>query len=270
MALPAPSAETVALVTGASAGIGDAIARELASRGHGVVLVARREDRLRALADELAREHGVRAEALACDLEDPEARAALPGRVAELGLQVDILVNNAGFGTAGPFVEQDLERELGQVRILCEAVVDLTGRFAPAMAERRRGAILTVASSSGFQPLPNTAGYGAAKAWAVSFSEALHTELRPQGVTATALCPGPVKTEFFDVSGPHPVEGFFPKFVFLSPERCARDAVDALDRGARVRVPGPLYLRVFMHSSRWAPHGVLLPAMSRIFKAPGA
>ncbi len=231
-----------------------------------MLLAARREDRLRELASELEAEHGRQALPLACDLADPGARQALPARVAELGLEVDVLVNNAGFGTAGPFIEQDVDREVAQLRILCEAVVDLTGRFAPAMAERGRGAILTIASSSGFQPLPQTVGYGAAKAWALSFSEALHQELRGSGVAVTAACPGPVKTEFFDVSGPHPVESFFPKFVHISAERCARDSLAALDRNKRVIVPGPLPLRAMMNSNRWVPHNMLLPIAGKTFK----
>lgn len=264
--IPGPSTDTAALVTGASAGIGQAIARALAARNHNVVLVARREERLSELATELEAAHGMRAIPLATDLADPEARAALPARTAEHGVDVDVLVNNAGFGTAGPFIDQEVESEIAQLRILCEAVVDLTGRFAPAMAERRSGAILTVASSSGFQPLPQTAGYAAAKAWAISFSEALHEELRHQGVAVTAVCPGPVKTEFFDVSGPHPVENFFPKFIHISAERCAKDALAALDRNKRLVVPGPLPLRGFMHSNRWAPHAVLLPFLGRTFR----
>jgi len=264
--IPQPTAGSAALVTGASSGIGKAIATQLAERGHHLVLVARREDRLRELATELATAYGIRAEAVACDLADAEARATVPARVSELGIEVEVLVNNAGFGTAGPFVEQEVETEIAQLRILCEAVIDLTGRFAPAMVERGRGAILTIASSSGFQPLPNTAGYGAAKAWAVSFSEALHQELRSQGVAVTAACPGPVKTEFFDVSGPHPVEDFFPKCIHLSAERCAKDALAALDRNQRLVVPGPLPLRAFMHSNRWAPHPVLLPFLGRAFR----
>jgi len=264
--IPAPSTGTAALVTGASAGIGQAIARALASRNHNVVLVARREERLSELAAELEKAHGIRAIPVATDLADPQARATLPARVAEQGVEIGVLVNNAGFGTAGPFVEQEVESEIAQLRILCEAVVDLTGRFAPAMAQRRSGAILTVASSSGFQPLPQTAGYGAAKAWAVSFSEALHEELRHQGVAVTAVCPGPVKTEFFDVSGPHPVEDFFPKFIHLSAERVAKNALTALDRNQRLVVPGPWPLRVFMHSNRWAPHPILLPFLGKTFK----
>ena len=266
-AIPPPSADSAALVTGASSGIGAAIAGELATRGHTVLLVARREDRLRALAAEIESTHGTRAVPLACDLTDPEARRALPARIQELGLEVDVLVNNAGFGTAGPFVEQDVEAEIAQLRILCEAVVDLTGRFSPLMAKRGRGAILTISSSSAFQPLPQTAGYAAAKAWALTFSEALHEELRHSGVAVTAACPGPVKTEFFEVSGPHPVESVFPKFVHISAERCARDSVRALDAGRRMVVPGPRPLRVFMHSNRWAPHPILLPFLGKTFRA---
>src|SRR4051794_1548473 len=149
MALPAPSATTTALVTGASSGIGADLARELAGRGHGVVLVARRADRLEALAAELRDAHGVRAEVLACDLTDDEALAALPGRVEALGLTVDILINNAGYGSAGDFVELDKRAEAAMVRLNCETVVTLTGAYAPAMAERGRGAILVVASSAG-------------------------------------------------------------------------------------------------------------------------
>jgi short-subunit dehydrogenase len=266
-AIPEPTAGTAALVTGASSGIGAAIARELARRGHTVLLAARREDRLRDLAAEIESTHGTRALPMACDLADPEARRALPARIQELGIEVDVLVNNAGFGTAGPFVEQEVETEIAQLRILCEAVVDLTGRFAPLMAKRGRGAILTIASSSGFQPLPETAGYAAAKAWALTFSEALHQELRSAGVAVTAACPGPVKTEFFDVSGPHPVESVFPKFVHISAERCAKDSLRALDAGRRLVVPGPRPLRLFLHSSRWAPHPVLLPFLGRTFRA---
>ncbi len=265
--IPAPSETTAVLVTGASSGIGAAIAKELTARGHAVLLVARREERLRRLAAELESAHGARAIPLPCDLSDPDARRGLPARVSELGLEVDVLVNNAGFGTAGPFVEQEPDREVAQLRILCEAVLDLTGRFAPGMVERGRGAILTIASTSGFQPLPQTAGYAAAKAWALWFSEALHEELRGSGVAVTAACPGPVKTEFFEVSGPHPVESFFPRAIHITAERCARDSLRALERNKRVVVPGPAPLRALFHANRWAPHSVLLPFLGRTFKA---
>jgi len=200
VSLPDPTPSSAALVTGASAGIGSAIARELAARGHGLLLVARRKERLSALADELASDHGVRAEALACDLGKPGPRARLPARIEKLGLRVEVLVNNAGFATGGPFYESDPERELEQVRVLVEAVVALTSAFLPAMVQRRRGAVLNVASTAGMQPMPYSAGYSAAKAYALTFSEAIHQEVRGRGVTVTALGPGLVQTCFWQAA----------------------------------------------------------------------
>ena len=181
MALPAPSPSTAALVTGASSGIGVDLARELAGRGHNVVLVARRADRLEALAAELREAHGVRAEALSADLIDPEAVAALPARVAELGLDIDILINNAGYGSAGQFVDLDGRSESDMVRLNCEAVVALSHAYAPAMVERGAGAILIVASSAGFQPIPGQATYGG--------EQGLRLELR-RGAAHRAVAPG--------------------------------------------------------------------------------
>ena len=263
--LPRPTAEGTALVTGASAGIGQEIARQLAMRGHGVTLVARREDRLRALAAELASEHGVRAEALPCDLLDPDERAKLPERVASLGLHVGVLVNNAGFGTAGPFHRSAVDRELQQVRLLIEAVADLTGRFLPAMVDRGEGAVLTVASTAGFQPLPNMAGYGAAKAWARSFSKAIHEEVKPRGVAVTALCPGPVGTEFFDVAGPTPIESVVPRPLWVEPEDVARIAVEALASNRSEVVPGR-GMSTLVHASRMIPHEVAMPVLGKVFR----
>src|ERR1700693_4048241 len=145
MTLPKPTARSTALATGASAGIGAEIARELARRGHGVVLVARRKDRLDALGGEVLAEYGVRGETIRSDLAKPASRSRIPGRITQLGLEVEILVNNAGFATGGPFHESDPARELEQVRVLVEAVVALTSAFLPGMVRRRRGAILNVA-----------------------------------------------------------------------------------------------------------------------------
>lgn len=263
--LPQPSPDATALVTGASAGIGTEIARELAGRGHAVTLVARREDRLQTLADELAAEHGVRTEVLPTDLLDPDARAELPDRVAALGLHVSVLVNNAGFGTAGPFHRSEIERELQQIRLLVEAVADLTGRFVPGMVERGEGAVLTVASTAGFQPLPNMAGYGAAKAWARSFSQAIHEELKPKGIAVSAVCPGPVETEFFDVSGPTPIEAVVPKPLWVDPADVARIAVQALVDNRAEIVPGR-GMSTLMHAARFMPHEVTRPVLGRFFK----
>jgi hypothetical protein len=263
--LPQPSPDLTALVTGASSGIGSDIARELARRGHGVTLVARRRELLEELAGELASQHGVRAEVLPCDLTDADAREALPGRIADLGLHVGILVNNAGFGTAGPFHESAVEREVQQIRLLIEAVADLTGRFVPGMVERRSGAILTVASTAGFQALPNMAGYGAAKAWARSFSQALHEEVKPHGVAVTALCPGPVETEFFDVAGPTPIEAVVPRQLWVQPADVARIAVEALEANRVEVVPGK-GMAALMRGARMMPQALTLPVLGKFFR----
>jgi short-subunit dehydrogenase len=266
MPLPAPSPSTTALITGASSGIGADLARELADRGHNVVLVARRADRLEALATELRNAHLVRAEALACDLTDPEARDGLPGRVADLGLTVDILINNAGYGSAGDFVELDGTSETEMVRLNCEAVVALSHAYAPGMVERRSGAILVVASSAAFQPLPRQATYSASKAFALTFAEALSAELGPQGVTVTALCPGPIETEFAQRAGLEEAFAQLPGFARVSPRDCARAAVDGLANGKRVVVPG-LPFRALGLAGRHTPRSILLPLMRRFYPA---
>ncbi len=269
MSLPTPSADTAALVTGASAGIGSALAHELGARGHNLVLVARRRDRLERLASELSTEHGIRAEPLACDLGKSASRANLPGRIAELGLAIDVLINNAGFATNGPFVTADPDRELEQVRLLVEAVVALTSAFAPRMAEQGRGAILNVASTAGMQPVPYSAGYSAAKAYVLTFSEALHQELRGPGVTVTALAPGPVTTDFWEISGwsvqGQSFESAVPRPAWVSPEECARAAVQGLEADRRVVVPG-LQVRTAMQAARYLPHAVKLPALEWIMR----
>lgn len=264
MPLPTPSADTTALITGASSGIGVDLARELAGRGNNVVLVARREERLRALAEELAAQHGVRADVLACDLQDPAARDALPGRVAELGLRVSVLLNNAGYGSAGRFQDLDVASETGMVRLNCEAVVALTHAYAGEMAERREGAILIVASSAGFQPLPRQATYGASKAFALSFSEALHAELKPVGVHVTALCPGPVETEFAEAGGIHGFDEVMPKPLWVSAAKVAEQAVDGLAANKRIVAPG-LGTRVMTLAGHYTPRAVLLPVMRRFY-----
>ena len=187
-----------ALVTGASSGIGEQFAHQLAARGHALVLVARRAERLERLAAELPTD----AHVIPCDL--AADAASLPERVAELGVEVELLVNNAGFGTAGPFVEQDPGRDAEQVRLNCEAIVTLTHAFLPSMVERGRGGIINVASTAGMQPIPYESVYAATKAFAISFTDALHTELRGSGVRVLAVNPGPVPTEWQQVAGYEP------------------------------------------------------------------
>jgi short-subunit dehydrogenase len=264
MSLPAPSPASTCLITGASSGIGADIARELASRGHGVTLVARREDRLRALADELREAHGVRAEALGCDLTDAAARDALVAQVEALGLTIEVLVNNAGFGTGGSFYELDADTELRMVRTNVEAVLALTHAVVPGMVKRQRGAILHVASSAAFQPIPRQATYAATKAFVLSFGEALHAELGPHGITVTSLCPGPVRTEFVEVAGMEEASAAAPSFLWVNADECARAAVRGLERGKRVVVPNPA-IRAGAIAAHHTPHSVLLPAMRRFY-----
>ncbi|MBV9818215.1 MAG: SDR family oxidoreductase [Solirubrobacterales bacterium] len=265
MSLPDPSPRRAALVTGASAGIGAAIAAELARRGHGLVLVARRQDRLDELAASLSHEHGVRAEALGCDLADAESVKRLPTRVEALELTVDVLVNNAGFATNGPFERSDPDRELEQVRVLVEAPVALCSAFLPGMVSRHAGAVLTVASTAGMQPLPYSAGYSAAKAHALTFSEALHQELKGSGVTVTALAPGPVQTDFWAISGWEVGSGqtfsdALPRPGWVTPEHAAAAAVAGLERGRRVVVPGAP-IRAAMAAGQFVPNVIKLPLL---------
>jgi hypothetical protein len=266
VSLPTPSESSAALITGASAGIGAEIARELARRGHNLVLVARSKDKLTTLGRELSEAHGVRAESVSCDLGKLAARGRLPDRLEKLGLSVDVLINNAGFATGGPFHASDPERELEQVRLDVEAVVSLSSTFIPPMVERGAGAVLNVASTAGMQPMPYSAGYGAAKAYVLSFSEALHYELAPEGVTVTALAPGPVSTEFWSVAGWQTTGGqsfeqAVPGPVWVSAQDAARAAVRGLESGARVVVPG-LPMRAAMLASRYIPHAIKLPSIA--------
>jgi uncharacterized protein len=269
MSLPSPNPSSAALVTGASAGIGGAIAHELANRGHNLVLVARRKEKLDELADELSSAHGVRAQTIACDLTNEDTRGKLPAEIRELGLDVEILVNNAGFATGGPFHEADPQKELEQVRLLVEAVVALTSAFLPPMVERGRGAILNVASTAGMQPMPYSAGYSAAKAYTLTFSEAIHQEVRHHGVTVTALAPGPVETEFWDAAGwqagGKSFEQAFPRPAMISAEDAARAGVKGLASGERVVVPG-LPMRGAMLASRYIPHALKLPVLERVMR----
>jgi short-subunit dehydrogenase len=251
-------------VTGASAGIGTEIARQLASRGHGLVLVARRKERLDELAEQLSADHGVRVETIGADLTKSSTRGQLPERVESLGLDIEILVNNAGFATNGPFHEADPERELEQIHILVEAPVALTLAFLPAMVDRGRGAILNVSSTAAMQPLPYSAGYSAAKAYVLNFSEALHQELAGRGVTVSALCPGPVRTDFWEISGWETQSGTFestvPRPAWITAEQAAKAGVDGLAAGHRVIVPG-FQIRTTMQAARYLPHAFKLPAL---------
>jgi short-subunit dehydrogenase len=262
MSLPLPAPDRTAVVTGASSGIGTEIARELARRVHGVTLVARSEGKLVELAEEL-RAWGVRAEVLPADLADRAARAALPDRIADLGLTVDILVNNAGYTTTGPVAASDPAAEIDMIEVDVTAVVDLCSRFLPGMVERKRGAVLNVASTAAFQPLPGQAGYGASKSFVLSYTRSLSGELRGTGVSVTALCPGPVKTGFAARSGleSSEFESALPSFMWESAEVVAKTGVDALDRGRMVAIPGPAN-RAAAAMAQLVPKPLLVPILA--------
>ncbi len=258
MAVPRPANGSTALVTGASSGIGERLARALAARGHHVTLVARRADRLERLAAELHT-----AAVVPTDLTDAAARDELAAAVDAGGRAVEVLVNCAGIGVFGPFYRSDRERELEQLRVLTEAPMDLTHRWLPAMVERRRGCVINISSVSGFQALPYNAGYAAAKSYLLLLSEALHAEVAEFGVTVTAVCPGPVPTEFQAANDAAFAERL-PKPVWVSAERVAQDALSAAEAGGRVVIPGGRLVRAAFAPNRYVPRGLALAISKRM------
>jgi short-subunit dehydrogenase len=262
MSLPEPSTDSIALVTGASSGIGEQFARQLVEMGYRVALVARREDRLAALAEDLG--GGDRVVAITADLAVPEQRDRLAARIEELEAQVEILVNNAGYGIYQPFPEADREAELKQVRVLVEAVVDLMARYLPGMKQRGRGTIINMSSTAGFQPLPYNASYSAAKAYVLYLSEAVHAEAKERGVTVTAVAPGPVPSGFQEASDASYFADKMPKFVFVPPERVARDALRAAAKGQISVIPGGPQVGAAFAPNRRLPRWLVLPVSKRL------
>ena len=264
MALPAPAADRTAVVTGASSGIGREVARRLARRGHGLTLVARREERLRAVADELHDAHGVRAEVVTADLTDQQAREDIVAAVAGHGLAAQVLVNAAGLSTVGAVHKNDPAAELAMIRTDVEALAHLCSLFLPGMVERGAGAVLNVASTAAFQPMPGQAGYAASKAFVVSYSQAVRAELAGTGVSVTALCPGPVDTEFAESAGfdSDEAKAALPAFMWVSAEVVADAGIDGLDRGRALVVPGAAN-QVAATAARHVPRAVLVPLLAR-------
>jgi short-subunit dehydrogenase len=240
-----------ALVTGASAGIGIALARELATRGANLILTARRKERLEALAAELTGK-GTEVRIILADLNDPAAPQQIYDRTEGAGVRVDVLINNAGLGQFGAFAESPAEQELSQVRVNCEAMVRLTRLFIPRMVERRRGWVMVLASTASFQPVPYLSTYAATKAFDRFFALGLAAEVARFGVKVTALCPGPTESEFFEVARS---ENFMPGGK-QSAEDVARLGVAALARGQRTIVPyfGGKFLALLV---RFLPVGLI-------------
>lgn len=239
----------VALVTGASAGLGVEFARQLSKRGHRLVLAARRKERL----DELAKELG-NARAVEIDLSKAGASAKLMADLNAAGEEVDVLVNNAGFGLIGRFAELDSKRLRQMIDLNVGTLSDLCRAVAPEMIKRKSGAILNVASTAAFQPGPNMAVYFATKAFVLSFTEALHEELKPHGVRVSCLCPGPTRTEFGDVAG-FGGNGLFDRVAMESPD-VVQAGLAGLDHNHAVIVPG-IANKLTAASTRFAPRSIV-------------
>lgn len=252
--------ERVTLITGASAGIGAELARVFASKGHRVVLVARRADRLAALADEIVAGGGAAPIVIACDLEQPDAGDQIAAVLTAEGAEIEYVVNNAGFGLFGHAIELDRAAQLGMIAVNVRAMTDLSLRFSEQLI-RHRGGILNVASIASFLPGPGMAVYYASKAYVLSFTEAMRRELAPRGVRVTALCPGPVPSEFQARAGFEP--GFDSAILNVSPASVAKAGYHGLMANKRAVLPGlgnkalPFLLRLF-------PRGFILAAVGSV------
>jgi short-subunit dehydrogenase len=249
------------LITGASSGIGEAFARKLAARGRNVFLVARSEEKLVTLCNELGRINSIRAQYVALDLSMLESPARLFEESERRGLDIDMLVNNAGFGSFGDFTKQGLARELNMIDLNVKSLVDLTYRFLRPMRERRQGTIINVASTAGFQPVPFMATYAATKAFVLSFSEALWEENRPHGVHVMALCPGVTETNFFEAArGTKP-----PARVAQSPDDVVETALRGLSHRRSHIVSGWTNFMV-TEAERLVPRSLVVRAAGRMMR----
>jgi short-subunit dehydrogenase len=252
-----------ALITGASSGLGEQFALLLAKEKYDLVLVARREDRLKAVAESAGKLGAGKVKIIVADLSGYESAASLHKEITRDHIEIDYLVNNAGFGTRGRFESLPIEREIQEIELNVTALVALTRLFLPAMVARRSGTIINVSSVGGFTPVPFMATYGATKAFVLSFSEALAEELRGTGVTVMALCPGATRTEFQKVANVE--EAKMPSFAFMSAETVVAQAIAAAKRGKSVLVNGPINL-LMVESTRIAPRKLVTKIAGSMFR----
>ena len=258
--MPRPVPPSVpALVTGASSGIGEDFARQLAARGHDLTLVARRADRLHALAKTLRHDHGIRVMVHPADLETPAGRAPVAHMLRTKGPW--LLVNNAGFGSRGRFVDLDPDRELAEVQLNVVALHEFTAAVLAGNVAAGRGAVVNVASTAAYQPIPHMATYAATKAFVLHFTEAIAEELHGTGVRALALCPGPTRTEFDGVAE---VESLLDKSIPMTSEAVVRSALGALDAGHAICVPGARNL-ILAQAPRLVPRAAMRRIVGAVF-----
>lgn len=253
---------TTTLITGASSGIGETFARKLAERGHNLLLVARSEENLVMVCNEVGRSQSIRAEYVAMDISKPDAPLRLFEETQKRGLEIDLLINNAGFGSMGDFARLDLNRELNMIDLNIRALTELTHRFIQPMREKKSGAIINVASTAGFQPVPFMATYAATKAFVLSFSEALWEENRTYGIKVMALCPGVTDTNFFEASRMlRP-----PVRTSQTSEQVVDVALRALARGKSSVISGWMN-RLMVQSERLAPRKLILRAAGAVLRS---
>lgn len=258
---------TTALITGASAGIGTVFAQELAARQTNLVLVARSEDKLQQLAQQLQAQHKIQVDIIVQDLTEPSAATAVFNAVNQKGLTIDLLINNAGFGDYGAFAERDGERQVKMVQLNILALVDLTHQFLPGMRQRGSGGIINMASVAAFQPMPYFSVYAASKAFVLSFSESLWAENRQYGVHVLAVCPGPTDTQFFQ-------EAEFPSTLaetaaqnYTAPKVVVQEALKALEDKHSTVVPGGLGNQLIANLPRFLPREALVSLVEKQFKS---
>lgn len=266
MPVPAPSEDARAVVTGASQNIGEALAVELAARGHHLIITARRQEVLDGLAARLREQYGVTVEVRAVDLADPAERRGLCDELA--GRNISILCANAGTATFGPVASLDPDEERKQVQLNVLGVHDLVLAVLPGMVARRAGGILISGSAAGNSPIPNNATYAATKAFVNTFSESLRGELKPAGVHVTVLAPGPVRTELPDPGEQSLVERLIPDFLWIDTHYTAKVSLDGLDRNKMRVVPG-LTSKAMSAASGYAPRAVVAPIVGAVYKKLG-
>lgn len=266
MSVPAPHPDARAVVTGASQNIGEALASELAARGHHLIITARREDVLTALADRLTERYGVTVEVRPVDLVNPDERSAFAAELAQR--TISILCANAGTATFGAVANLDVEGEKAQVQLNVLGVHDLVLAVLPGMVARREGGILISGSAAGNSPIPNNATYAASKAFVNTFSESLRGEVKSLGIHVTVLAPGPVRTELPDPENQSLVEKLIPDFLWISTEHTAKVSLDGLERNKMRVVPG-VTSKAMSVASGYAPRSIVTPIVGAVYKKLG-